>query len=93
MKCPKDERHALTIKLCDPESPHHARLECPICDPVRWIKWLNEAQVDFYLGNDGETDEVSVLSPEMDAEVRRIVKEELQKALMGLLTPHEGDKL
>ena len=93
MKCPRDERHELNIKLEDPDSCHYARLECSTCDPVRWIKWLNEAQADDLLAMDEARTEMEILSPEMEAEIRRIAKEELQKALSGMLTPHEGDKL
>ncbi len=99
MKCPRDANHKLNIKLEDPASCHYARLECPICD--QWLKWLSEDETNELLANDGETEEPlsnmywlqTCMGPKAIEAIRELIREELQKALMGMLTPHEGDKL
>lgn len=85
MRCPGNPEHEgirviLMKDIMGSDSPHYAKAICKECRV--WIKWLSRTQANHLLANDGEMDG-EILSPEMEAEIRRIVREEIAKANNG----------
>jgi hypothetical protein len=85
MKCPGDPEHeGIEVTFLNSKSPHHASARCAICGV--WIKWLSKREAKQLNGKETmrEAEILGVdLSIEFTNEIRKIVREEIQKHLGG----------